>query len=206
MKRGPYTKTRKLRVLNPSGMCQCGCGQEAPLAPISNVDRGWVAGQHLRRIANHHNGARREKVKVRPLPNPSGFCMCGCGETTTKARLTRKTRGDIAGEFQRYVKGHATRKLIQYVIEDRGYETPCWIWQLYCDSDGYGHANMSGKGIAAHRAYYIKHVGPILPGMEIDHLCVQRPCVNPDHLEQVTGEENIRRRDERAQRRMLANC
>jgi hypothetical protein len=49
------------------------------------------------------------------------------------------------------------------------------------------------KKYMAHRFSYLKLVGPIPEGLQIDHLCRVRHCVNPDHLEPVTNKENIRR-------------
>lgn len=63
--------------------------------------------------------------------------------------------------------------------------TECWEWDKL-DSHGYG----SNK---EYRRSYEAFVGPIPAGLHIDHLCVNRPCVNPEHLEPVTFQENIRR-------------
>jgi len=66
----------------------------------------------------------------------------------------------------------------------------CWRWQGLMRPDGYGkHA-----GRQAHRVVYENLVGPIPEGLELDHLCRNKSCVNPDHLEPVTREENARRR------------
>jgi hypothetical protein len=59
-----------------------------------------------------------------------------------------------------------------------------------CDNGG-GYQNIAGD--YGHRHIYRRFHGPIAPGMEIDHLCFQPACVNPDHLEQVTHAENVRR-------------
>ncbi|MCC6959441.1 MAG: HNH endonuclease [Dehalococcoidia bacterium] len=71
----------------------------------------------------------------------------------------------------------------------------CWLWTGHCQRSGYGHFSKS-KGAApsmAHRVSYELFVGPIPTGLEIDHLCQVRNCVNPDHMEPVTHDENNRR-------------
>ena len=72
----------------------------------------------------------------------------------------------------------------------------CWIWDAGINAYGYGtFAGYSGETELAHRVSYEMHVGKIPPGMQIDHRCRLRCCVNPDHLEVVTKEENYRRGD-----------
>ena len=71
----------------------------------------------------------------------------------------------------------------------------CWIWTGSIDRDGYGYLSHGGKSTTgAHRVLYEMHNGPIPEGLTIDHLCEIRPCVNPEHLEAVTFDENQRRR------------
>ncbi|WP_375791707.1 HNH endonuclease signature motif containing protein [Actinoplanes campanulatus] len=53
--------------------------------------------------------------------------------------------------------------------------------------------NEHGKAVTAHRYSYESLIGPIPDGLTIDHLCRNRPCINPDHLEPVTQAENNRR-------------
>ena len=81
-----------------------------------------------------------------------------------------------------------------YEVRDCGYETPCWVWLKSRYANGYGqYSRRDGYRGLAHRAYYQIHVGPIPDGFVLDHLCRNRACVNPDHLEPVARGENTRR-------------
>lgn len=75
-------------------------------------------------------------------------------------------------------------------VEKRG----CWLW-TGVKSAGYGMLTPRGKGstMSAHVFAYEMLVGPVPDGLEIDHLCRNRACVNPEHLEPVTHKVNCRR-------------
>jgi len=68
----------------------------------------------------------------------------------------------------------------------------CWNWTASCATNGYGHFNIDGKMIRAHRVAYELYVGEIPDGLLVRHKCKQnRKCVNPEHLETGTHQENM---------------
>lgn len=69
----------------------------------------------------------------------------------------------------------------------------CWRWLGHLTSSGYGSIWRGGQHYRAHRVAYEIFVGPIPEGLVIDHLCRNRGCVNPAHMEPVTPHENWRR-------------
>lgn len=72
------------------------------------------------------------------------------------------------------------------------FENDCWIWTGTI-SRGYGQFRFAGATQRAHRFGYQILVGEIPAGLVLDHLCCNKACVNPDHLEPVTQNENINR-------------
>ena len=103
-------------------------------------------------------------------------CACGCGGTPKKAG-------------SRFLRGHDNyrrrKDAWDFIVDQDG----CWIWQLARGGDGYGWA---GRELA-HVALFEQVVGPVPDGLQLDHLCRKRLCVNPAHLEPVTRRENILR-------------
>lgn len=75
-------------------------------------------------------------------------------------------------------------------VDDSG---DCWLWLGAKSSNGYGAVSVGGRMKSAHRYSYEQHVGSIPAGLQIDHLCRVRNCVNPAHLEAVTGRTNVLR-------------
>lgn len=84
----------------------------------------------------------------------------------------------------------------RFIVKVDYWEIPfgerCWEWTAVT-SNGYGQMKVAGKNRYAHRLSYEWYVGEIPEGLTIDHLCRNRRCVNPGHLEPVTQRENIAR-------------
>jgi len=91
---------------------------------------------------------------------------------------------DIVRESQSY-----ERFLRRVYVAENG----CWQMRGSHDKDGYAQFHRRSNLKKAHRISYEWYKGPILNKLTIDHLCKNKGCVNPDHLEAVTVEENGRR-------------
>jgi hypothetical protein len=74
-----------------------------------------------------------------------------------------------------------------------GFEKPCMRFLGAHDPRGYGRIGRNGKTYFTHRYFYALMVGAIPAGMDLDHLCRVRDCMEPTHLEPVTHAENCRR-------------
>ena len=91
---------------------------------------------------------------------------------------------------------HSTLPL-RFWAKVRALQNGCWEWTASCTPKGYGHFNAvdtpGRKYVNAHRYAYLNLVGPIPDGMELDHLCRNRKCIRPHHLDVVTHAVNARR-------------
>lgn len=78
---------------------------------------------------------------------------------------------------------------------ERSNDHACWPWQGSKQRQGYGRIEINSKVFSAHRLSYMLNKGQIPAGLVIDHLCCNKSCVNPTHLEAVTLKENAIRRE-----------
>jgi hypothetical protein len=69
----------------------------------------------------------------------------------------------------------------------------CWLWTGARYRNGYGQMCLDGKRRSAHRVSWEAANGPVPVGLDLDHVCRVRHCINPAHLEPVTRSENMRR-------------
>lgn len=84
------------------------------------------------------------------------------------------------------------QELVRTGYPDRPDE--CWLWPGAKYRAGYGQIGFNGRRQPTHRVAYELHVGPIPDGLALDHICHERACFNPAHLEPVTHEQNMQNR------------
>lgn len=172
------------------GLCECGCGGRTRVPTHNDRGNGWTKGVPLRFLPNHHRRGPRPAERTRVDQNPSGVCLCGCGSAV------EPYPSELPRVFHpRFLPGHRNRKSgVDYVEEDRGFETPCWIWQRKLTKKGYGIVGLpDGSEQVAHRWVYEREVGPAPEGLDLHHRCHVKACVNPAHVEPLEHGEHVRR-------------
>lgn len=164
-----------------------------PASPSYPIDPAWTP------LARSIMDAYYKELEE--LGVPFGTCFCKCLEKTKLATSTGADDRSVKGMPQRYLRHHGNRlSPVEYIelmcSEVETIKTPCWVWQRAL-TQGYGKIAQPGYHSPrnAHCVYYERYVGPIPKGLDLDHLCRVRACVNPAHLEPVSRAVNIRRGD-----------
>ena len=120
---------------------------------------------------------------------PATTCPKGCVEHLLKAHnaVIRDIFRDIEAKM---IRG---KRIDSFWAKVRVLKNECWQWQGSKNQLGYGQFWGGGKLVSAHRFAYELLLGKIPPDRQLDHLCRNTSCVNPAHLEIVTGSENVKR-------------
>lgn len=127
------------------------------------------------------------------LRTDSGTYRC---QTCTNLNAKRNREASVAKGLT--TQGKARSEWLSRTTAERFWQKVlptgfCWYWTAHKDKDGYGKFGLNNSSVLAHRWAYEELVEPIATGYTLDHLCRNTSCVNPDHLEQVTFAENVRR-------------
>jgi hypothetical protein len=142
----------------------------------------WCQGQRVRKS---YGAATAEEATARAEADLLVFHLRVMGRPRTRPGPRTPRPLALPPVLAALVDTWPVRFLKRVRVDERG----CWIWTGWLDLDGYGRF----RGRGAH-TFACEHAhGPIAPGLEPDHLCRARACVNPDHIEPVTHKVNVLR-------------
>lgn len=121
-------------------------------------------------------------------PSIAGL-SCDSGKSAVGGFVMRSR--DTLGRF---MEGEVVDPKVRFWAKvDKDGPNGCWIWKGATTNEGYGEFWVVDRVVRAHRYAYELIIEPIPEGMTIDHLCRNTSCVNPEHMEVVTGHQNILR-------------
>jgi hypothetical protein len=135
------------------------------------------------------------------------LCECGCGAIAPLAKKTSKKKGYIKGQPHRFIFGHhngivkvgrAAEPVIDRVMKSTKRIDGCLVWTGRLSKGGYGVLRIGSRGIDrrtvfVHRWHWEFINGKVPKGLDLDHLCRVRSCLEPSHLDPVTRRVNILR-------------
>jgi len=122
-------------------------------------------------------------------------CACGCGQPTNIITISEPRWGRVKGEYSKYVKNHHTVRLEpnpELIEVDTNTNCHNWLGGTFLDT-GYGRVVIQRETWLVHRWFYTQRFGEIPDDLDLDHLCRNIVCCNPDHLEAVTRAVNTQR-------------
>lgn len=159
----------------------------------------WQRNGHLEIVRKTYNGTTCDVDGCDRVAVGHGYCPTHYGRW--------KRHGDPTITKVQFPGGRG-RPVEERFWEKVNVNTPsgCWEWLGKLNEDGYGSFYENKIVHRAHRWSYESIVGPIPDGLEIDHLCRNRACVNPEHMEPVTHAENVRRGKSHEVNRKKTHC
>ena len=157
--------------------------------------RGWCE-MHLLRWRKYGDTSIVRKKQPKPLEQRKRCAIEGCDELLAgrgwcQKHYMRWVRTGDPNTVRPAHRNYSTPVAGRLHMFEQGDPGECWLWRGATNKNGYGIVGSKGSVVLAHRAVYQELVGPIEAGMTLDHLCANKLCVNPSHLEPCSRRENM---------------